>query len=280
MAIEDEGMMQPDTYTENSGMSHRVLEFIQRMHCHRNLADVLHETARSAQELVGADAVFIFLANAGSDDLIFQNAILNDDADEIVQRYQEATSGPSIAPSGEVASSAHSSGGHAVVAGGESDTRLGRHGSLSFLEVPMWHEEMMIGLMEVLKRWHEDFVSPDARNGESESTAFTAEDERGLALLSRHAVLALVTAQEFEQLAWEKAQLEKTVARRDRELVTRISHEINNPLTAILGNALLLRREFAAIDGKASKQLQVIADSARRISTVTRKLCTDMSPEA
>ncbi|HKZ81483.1 MAG TPA: histidine kinase dimerization/phospho-acceptor domain-containing protein [Pyrinomonadaceae bacterium] len=54
------------------------------------------------------------------------------------------------------------------------------------------------------------------------------------------------------------------------ELVARVRHEINNPLTGLLGQAQLLLREN--LDEKARKRVQTIEELATRLRDIVAQL--------
>ena len=68
-----------------------------------------------------------------------------------------------------------------------------------------------------------------------------------------------------EQLAQYRQKLEDTA-----ELVARIRHEINNPLTGVLGQAQLLLRED--LTERSRKRAQTIEDLALRLRDVVAQL--------
>jgi len=68
-----------------------------------------------------------------------------------------------------------------------------------------------------------------------------------------------------EQLARYRQKLEDTA-----ELVARIRHEINNPLTGVLGQAQLLLRE--ELTERSRKRVQTIEDLALRLRDVVAQL--------
>jgi two-component system, NtrC family, sensor kinase len=70
---------------------------------------------------------------------------------------------------------------------------------------------------------------------------------------------------EQDQLAKYRLQLEQTA-----DLVARIRHEINNPLTGVLGQAQLLLRED--LSEKSRKRVQTIEDLALRLRDVVSQL--------
>jgi two-component system, NtrC family, sensor kinase len=72
-------------------------------------------------------------------------------------------------------------------------------------------------------------------------------------------------SKEQDQLAKYRLQLEQTA-----DLVARIRHEINNPLTGVLGQAQLLLRED--LSEKSRKRVQTIEDLALRLRDVVSQL--------
>ena len=51
-----------------------------------------------------------------------------------------------------------------------------------------------------------------------------------------------------------------------------MNHEINNPLTAVLGNIQLLLMRGENLDDETIRKLKVVEESAIRIKEVTQKL--------
>jgi two-component system, NtrC family, sensor kinase len=68
-----------------------------------------------------------------------------------------------------------------------------------------------------------------------------------------------------EQLAQYRLKLEETAV-----LVARIRHEINNPLTGVLGQAQLLLRED--LSERSRKRVKTIEDLALRLRDVVAQL--------
>lgn len=71
--------------------------------------------------------------------------------------------------------------------------------------------------------------------------------------------------EEQDQIANYRLKLEETA-----DLVARIRHEINNPLTGVLGQAQLLLRED--LSERARKRVQTIEDLALRLRDVVAQL--------
>lgn len=70
---------------------------------------------------------------------------------------------------------------------------------------------------------------------------------------------------ELDQVAQYRLRLEQTA-----DLVARIRHEINNPLTGVLGQAQLLLRE--ELSERARKRVKTIEDLALRLRDVVAQL--------
>ncbi|HXQ73107.1 MAG TPA: histidine kinase dimerization/phospho-acceptor domain-containing protein [Pyrinomonadaceae bacterium] len=70
---------------------------------------------------------------------------------------------------------------------------------------------------------------------------------------------------ELDQVAKYRLKLEQTA-----DLVARIRHEINNPLTGVLGQAQLLLRED--LSERSRKRVQTIEDLALRLRDVVAQL--------
>ena len=73
------------------------------------------------------------------------------------------------------------------------------------------------------------------------------------------------TPAEQDQVAIYRLKLEQTA-----DLVARIRHEINNPLTGVLGQAQLLLRE--ELSERSRKRVQTIEDLALRLRDVVAQL--------
>lgn len=56
------------------------------------------------------------------------------------------------------------------------------------------------------------------------------------------------------------------------ELVRRIRHDANNPLTAALGHVQLLLDDPAIIDEDARESLRIVESELRRLTDILRKL--------
>ena len=77
--------------------------------------------------------------------------------------------------------------------------------------------------------------------------------------------LLLSMTEHEDEIAQYRLKLEETAA-----LVARIRHEINNPLTGVLGQAQLLLRED--LSERSRKRVQTIEDLALRLRDVVAQL--------
>ena len=74
-----------------------------------------------------------------------------------------------------------------------------------------------------------------------------------------------MTEHDKDQIAKYRLKLEETA-----DLVARIRHEINNPLTGVLGQAQLLLRED--LSERSRKRVQTIEDLAIRLRDIVAQL--------
>lgn len=56
------------------------------------------------------------------------------------------------------------------------------------------------------------------------------------------------------------------------DLVRRVRHDANNPLTAALGNVQLLLEDEAFTDAESLEMLRVVESELRRLSAILRQL--------
>jgi K+-sensing histidine kinase KdpD len=88
------------------------------------------------------------------------------------------------------------------------------------------------------------------------------------------AVLSLSLAADQSSLAPEssKQAIEKARLSAITDTAVTVNHEVNNPLTAILGNVQLLLAKQENLNSDAIKKLRVVEESALKIKDVTQKL--------
>jgi GAF domain-containing protein len=109
---------------------------------------------------------------------------------------------------------------------------------------------------------------------------FTLNDLEVLTIVAAQAGVALRNAhlfasarQAYRELSEAQARLLQSERLRGvTETVGALNHEINNPLTAIAGNAQLLMREAQPPGAEARNKLGAILEAARRIQRVTAKM--------
>ena len=77
------------------------------------------------------------------------------------------------------------------------------------------------------------------------------------------------TSEDLERLRELVAQYESQI-NEIADLVSRVRHEINNPLTGVLGQAQLLLRE--ELNDKARKRAETIESLARRLTDIVAEL--------
>lgn len=107
-----------------------------------------------------------------------------------------------------------------------------------------------------------------------------AEGRRNLAL-EEDFLLALVTAMRLalqtpaespEATGADAEAVEKARIAAVLETAIAVNHEVNNPLTAVLGNTQLLLLQSDRLDPQTIRRLQAIEESALRIKDVTQRL--------
>ena len=123
--------------------------------------------------------------------------------------------------------------------------------------------------------------------GHTRSGAFTKKDLKVLTIAAGQLSVIIERTLYFNSLAEKNRQLEETNRRlqvaqqalveRERlaavgEVAVTVNHEINNPLTVIIGNAELLLKDLGASDKKARKKVEHIVAESKRIAQITRAL--------
>jgi signal transduction histidine kinase len=139
-------------------------------------------------------------------------------------------------------------------------------GIISYLGVPLKVESRTIGVIDVSTR---------------SSRLFTDEEINFFNTLASHAAVAIENARLYEQVS---AQLEQLRNTQDRlveserraaigELVAGLAHEINNPLTAIMGHSQLLLETVPEepATGPWRGELDTISNAAQRIARIVQE---------
>ena len=137
---------------------------------------------------------------------------------------------------------------------GPAGRELGHH---SLLGVPIFLEDKVIGAI-----W---FLSYKERK-------FSENEARFLTTLGNQIALAIAKAKMIKEIGKTQEKLiqsEKLAS--IGQLISSIAHEINNPLTPIIGYSQILL-EKNGIDSKERKSLEIIHESAQRVFKVIEKL--------
>ncbi len=113
----------------------------------------------------------------------------------------------------------------------------------------------------------------------SSQAAFSEEDLQLLAIFANHAALAVGNARLYGDLQQQMEQVRNTQAQLVQsarlaavgELAAGVAHELNNPLTGILGFAQLLLEDLPA-DAPSRRDLEAIAAAAQRARGIVYNL--------
>jgi signal transduction histidine kinase/CheY-like chemotaxis protein len=115
----------------------------------------------------------------------------------------------------------------------------------------------------------------------AETHAFSPSDERLLVTLATQAAAAIQNARLVRDLQQSLAELENTHAQLIQseklsavgQLIAGVAHELNNPLTAVMGYAQLLQGGDG-VDASVSRDLQKIYSQAQRAAKIVQNLLT------
>lgn len=139
-------------------------------------------------------------------------------------------------------------------------------GIVSYLGMPLKVDEQAIGVIDVSTRTER---------------VFTDEEISFFNTLASHAAVAIENARLYEQT---RAQLEQLRNTQDRlveserraaigELVAGLAHEINNPLTAIMGHSQLMMETIpeGAVSESWREELETVSVAAQRIAHIVQE---------
>jgi len=142
----------------------------------------------------------------------------------------------------------------------------------SFLSIPLLLGDKIIGVMNF---------------GHTRAGSFTKQNLQVLTIAAGQLSVIIERSLYFTRLAEKNRQLEQTnsqlqiaqdaLVERERlaavgEVAVTVNHEINNPLTVIIGNAELLLKDLADSDKKVRKKVEHIVAESKRIAQITRSL--------
>jgi signal transduction histidine kinase/ActR/RegA family two-component response regulator len=142
--------------------------------------------------------------------------------------------------------------------------RMTQFETRSILGAPLRVKDRTIGVLEVLNK-----------RGDS---PFTGQDVETLETLAAQAAIAIENARLYKDLQDQMQTVQEAQARLVQseklaavgELVAGVAHELNNPLTSIIGFAHILQRSNP--DDQSQKDLEKILAQARRASGIVRGL--------
>ena len=149
---------------------------------------------------------------------------------------------------------------------------LGKNPVRSFLSIPLLLGDKIIGVMNF---------------GHIRAGSFTKHNLQVLTIAAGQLSVIIERSLYFNRLAEKNRQLERTnrqlqiaqdaLVERERlaavgEVAVTVNHEINNPLTVIIGNAELLLKDLADSDKKVRKKVEHIVAESKRIAQITRAL--------
>jgi len=141
-------------------------------------------------------------------------------------------------------------------------------------------QEKGLGVRNLMYSWvrHKGELMGAIRVANKKSGGFTEEDVRLLAILANNVSVAMENARLYENLRsrmqeLKKAQEELVQAAKLAavgELASNVAHEINNPLTSILGYAELLKEESDM--GNIRKDIEIIEKESLRAREIVHQL--------
>lgn len=117
-------------------------------------------------------------------------------------------------------------------------------------------------------------------NNKKDKAVFTEKDQRIIEPLIGHLAVILRNAELYEELKEANEIIKRERAKAcDMErldaftkMAITVKHEVNNPLSSIIGTVQFLLRKKGKLDPQVLKKLQVIKKEAERISKITEQL--------
>ncbi|MFH1068808.1 MAG: GAF domain-containing protein [Candidatus Glassbacteria bacterium] len=142
----------------------------------------------------------------------------------------------------------------------------------SFLSIPLLLGERVVGVMNF---------------GHTTAGAFNRQNLQLLTIAAGQLGVIIERSLYFNRLAETNRQLQETNRRLEEtrqalvekerlaavgEVAVTVNHEINNPLTVIIGNAELLLKDLGEADSRMVSKVQNIVTESKRIAEITRAL--------
>jgi GAF domain-containing protein len=228
-----------------------------------DLEQVLMRVMAKTNELLGAEAGSIVLLSEEQQELVFHTSV-GGRADVVKGLRLQAGEG--------IVGWVTSHGESLVVPDLSHDPRhyaqvdaVSGYTTRSILCVPLIAQGTVIGAIEVMNKIDGLFDAGDLRMMEALAlSAATAIENARLFQREKQALKRLREAQDELVRAQRLAAL--------GQIGVTVRHEVNNPLTVVMGNADWLLEELADLDGELLKALESIRASALRIRDIVDKL--------
>jgi signal transduction histidine kinase len=140
--------------------------------------------------------------------------------------------------------------------------------SLAWMGVPMIIEDRAIGMIGI-----QDYERANCYGPTDLKLLVVISGQAAAAI--RNTRLLAAARRAYRELSDAQARLlEAERLRGVTETVGTLNHEVNNPLSAISGNAQLLLRAARSLEADVRRKVESILESARRIQQVTSKMET------
>lgn len=159
--------------------------------------------------------------------------------------------------------------------------KAGKEGKfLSFLSIPLWMEGRLIGVINLAHREANVYKPDFIKDYEALGSYITVLIER-LRMKNEFLKQNKILKEALEELKKMQNRLvEKERMAAIGEIVVTVNHEINNPLTSIIGIAEILDYSLPSLSHeKIRDSIRAILSEAKRIKRITHKLARIESSE-